>query len=184
MIMKKLLLLTVLLLMSAGCATAPYVPVEDTHKAKILNCTVELPKGWMRENQENFILVTRDGKLLQHIAIYRVSVTEPLKFTKKTLQKNMLPQELAEVALDDISSNPALVGVKIDEKEPATISGIPGFRASYSYKTRDGLRVRSVSYGFLKDEWFYTIRYTAAARHYFDRDLPTFQTVYQSFRLE
>lgn len=182
--MKRLLAPLILLLMIAGCVTPPWVPVETAYKASPLGFSVDLPAGWMRLNKEDSLFVTRDGAILQHITVYRVNINEPLKFTKKKMQKDMLPQEVAEVALDDISSNSNLAGVTIEEKGPATISGVQGFRAVYSYKTRDGLRMKSMSYGFLKDEWFYTIRYTATQRHYFEKDLSTFQKVFESFKLQ
>ena len=42
---------------------------------------------------------------------------------------------------------------------------------------------RSVYYGFMRGKWFYGISYTAAQRHYFERDVTTFESVLQSFQL-
>jgi hypothetical protein len=36
----------------------------------------------------------------------------------------------------------------------------------------------------LKEDVFYAMRYTAPARHYFDTDLRTFDSLVASFRLE
>lgn len=182
--MKRLLLLLFLMfLIMSGCATAPWVQVESPYRAASLGFSVDLPQGWMRLNKEDFLLVTRDGAMLQHIAIDRVSVDKPFEFTKKKLKKGMLPEEAAEAALDNMSSNPDVLNFKIEEKAPATTSGCPGFRVTYTYKNKSGLRLKTVCYGFLKGEWYYTIRYTGVQRYYFDKDIGTFDKVFNSFRL-
>jgi hypothetical protein len=43
---------------------------------------------------------------------------------------------------------------------------------------------RSIYCGFMLDEWFYGISYTAALRYYFERDAATFEAFLESIRLE
>ena len=57
-------------------------------------------------------------------------------------------------------------------------------RDAATYKTKDDLKVRVVYCGVLDGEWFYGIRYSAAQRHYFDKDLKTFEMVLRSFKLK
>ena len=52
-----------------------------------------------------------------------------------------------------------------------------------TYKTKDDLKLRVVYCGVIQGEWFYGIRYSAPQRHYFDKDLKTFETVLRSFKL-
>ena len=44
-------------------------------------------------------------------------------------------------------------------------------------------RVKSIFNGIMIQDWFYQIRYTAAARYYYDRDSASFEQVVNSFRL-
>ena len=95
----------------------------------------------------------------------------------------MLPQEAAEVILDDISSYQAILNLEVLENIPAEISGFSGFKLVFTYKNEDGLRTKSIFYGFMKGEWFYSIGYNSAAIHYFEKDLETFKEVLKSFKV-
>ena len=57
------------------------------------------------------------------------------------------------------------------------------FSAGYRWKTKEGLRLNAVHYGFLHGNALYRLIYQAAARYYFDRDLATFERVRESLRL-
>lgn len=177
--MKKILLILLMLVM--GCA--PWVQVGGLYQTESQNYSVDLPKGWMRWNQGNDLLITRDGILLQNIQIARLNIEEPLKHTKKKFSKSMLAQEVAEVVLDNIASNKDVLDFKIIENSPIRISENSGFKAVYTYKTNDGLKIKSVYCGFISDKWFYGINYNAAQRYYFDRDLKVFDDVLKSFKL-
>jgi hypothetical protein len=128
-------------------------------------------------------LITRDGVSLQYIQIERVKIEDSLKHTKKKFSKGMLPQEVAEVVLDNIASDKDNLNLEVIENIPATISGIPGFKAVYTHKTMDGLKLKSIYYGFIMQDWFYGIYYTAALRYYFDKDIETFEKVLETFKL-
>jgi hypothetical protein len=175
---KRLLFIALLLV---GCA--PWMEAGGLYTVESQNFSVELPQGWMRLNTSEYLLITRDGILLQNIFIKRIHIDKPLKHTKKKLNKEMLPQEVAEVIIDNIASDPTVLNFKLIENVPARISGITGFKLVYTYKNRDGLRLKSIYYGFITGEWFYSISYTAALRYYFDKDFETFKKVFESFRL-
>jgi hypothetical protein len=176
---KKLIVLSFLLLALAACA--PWTRMGGPHSDETY--TVSLPDGWMRLNAAPYLLITRDGMLLQRIAVEKRPVDKELRNTKRRLKKEMLPQEAAQVIIDDVSSNPNALNFELIENRPAFVSGIAGFRVDLAYKSKDGLRIRSVTYGFMSGDQFYAISYTAARRHYFDKDLPTFEKVAESFRL-
>jgi hypothetical protein len=179
--MKRLLCVALVLL--AGCATRGWVDGSGPYTSSSQKFSVKLPQGWMRANTEKFLLATRDGVLLQRIVVERLPVDKPLPHTKKTLAKGMLPQEVAEVALDDLASDRSVPGLTILENTPAAISGVPGFRAVFTLKNPDGLKIKGVYCGVLVAGWFYGIRYLAAERYYFDLDAATFEQVLQSFRI-
>lgn len=177
--MKRYLL--IVLLFVVGCAA--WVKVGGLYKSEPHNFSVELPSGWMRLNTRDRLYITRDGVLLQNIMIERLNIEKPLEHTKKKFSKDMLPQEVADVVLDNISSDQTVLNFEVLENIPARISGFPGFKVVFTYKNKDGLRLKSISYGFVTNEWFYGIRYTAAHRYYFDKDLKTFERVFESFKL-
>jgi hypothetical protein len=177
--MKKIL--TLILMLSIGCA--PWVQVGGLYKMESHNYSVDLPQGWMRWNKGDQLLITRDGVPLQNILIIRRNIDEPLKHTKKKFSKTMLPLEAAEVFLDNVASNKDIADFRLIENNPLKISGISGFKAIYSYKTKDGLRVKSVYCGFIQDNWLYGINYNAPERYYFEKDIQTFEKVLESFKL-
>ncbi len=176
--MRKILLLV--LLLAVGCAQ--WVEVGGLYKMKAHNYSVELPPGWMMEPGDQ-LLITSDGVPLQYIQILRLNIDEPLANTKKKFSKTMLPQEASEVILDDIASNKAVIDYALIENTPRIIGGMPGFRAIYAYKTKEGLKIKNVYCGFIRNEWFYGVHYSAPKRYYFDKDIKTFENVLASFKL-
>jgi hypothetical protein len=179
--MKRLVVALLFAGILAGCA--PWSPTGGLYKSDKDLYSVDLPQGWMRSDMGKGFLMTRDGLVLQHIQIQRYDLKEGLKNTKKKLNKEMLPHEVAEVALDDFASIPDVHNFEVQENTPAEIGGVSGFRVVYNWKTKDGLRVRSVQYGFISGEWFYSLRYDAARRYYFEKDRDAFEKVVQSFKL-
>jgi len=179
---KALLLVLFFLLLFSGCAT--WVMVEGRQKTSQDNFEVELPEGWRRYNLSwDALHVTRDGMSLQRLTIARVSVDRELAHTKKKLSPGMLPHEAAEVIVDNIRSNPKIAMQRILENSPARVGGRPGFKLLYSFKTQEGLTKKVAYYGALVGKWYYHFLYEAPARHYFDRDYPTFEKVRRTFKI-
>ena len=177
--MKKIFL--IVLMVAMGCA--PWVQVGGLYKTESHNYSVDLPQGWMRSNQGDDLLITRDGVLLQNIQIVRLNIEDPLKHTKKKFSKGMVPQEVAEIVLDNIVSNKDVSDFNILENSPIAISGNSGFKALCTYKNKDGLKIKSIYCGFIAEKWFYGIIYNAAERYYFDKDITSFERVLASFKL-
>lgn len=179
--MKKFLLLVVITFVLAGCA--PWARTGGPYTASRENMALDLPDGWMRLNTDDYLIITRDGLSLQNILVERVGVEDTLTHTKKKFSKGMLPIEAAEVLLDNVASNTNVHGFQVKENKPAKIAGKQGFKAIYSYRTDDGLKKKGVMYGFMQGDWCYVLQYVAPQRHYFDRDLKTFEQVVTSARL-
>ncbi len=170
----------------SGCLPKrPFVPVEDG--AAFVGpddaYDVVLPSGWNRLNDDEDVLVTRDGPTLQRITIMRRDPKKPLPRSKRIVTKGMEPYEIAELIAGEISSAEGITGVKIVENAPARVGGVPGFKLVTTYKDEDGLRMTTVSYGALHGQWLWALAYSAPARHYYPKDLPTFEKVVSSFRL-
>lgn len=174
--------LWVVLILMVGCG-GPWLRVGGEFTSSRENIRVEFPEKWMRLNTDDYLLITRDGVLLQNILIETIHVSDDLKHTKKKFKAGMLPQEAAEVILNNKSSNPEILNLKVLENNPAKIAGLSGFRVVSTQKNKDGLATKTVYYGFLKGELFYGISYSAAERYYFDQDIKTFEKVFKSFRL-
>lgn len=183
----------------AGCA--PFTAVGGKLALADLGFEVDVPQGWYRHEfaREEVavkegasraqgpggktLVITRDGLGLQTIRIEGVSVEQELPHTKRKFAPGMPPHDVAELELDNARSNRAAFNFELVENVPATVAGRSGFRLVYTWKTKEGLAVKRVHYGFQDGKWVYRLIYQAAARHYFDRDLPTFERVRESFRL-
>lgn len=165
-----------------GCAsTPPWWRVDGPHERETY--AVHLPQGWMMPSGADFLIITRDGMYLQNIYVERSNIRTPFRFTKKKLTAGMLPQEASEIFLDNAASSENISNFEILENKPAKVDGISAFRAVYSYKDKDKLKYKSVTYGFVREKTFYDISYTAAARYYFNKDVKTFDKFVQAFRL-
>jgi len=178
----KILLSFLAIVIFSGCAR--WTPVGGPYASEAQNVKVNLPKGWMRLNTDEFIYITRDGSLLQNILIEAFHVDDTLKHTKKKLRKGMLPIEASEVIIDNISSDQRISAVEVKQNSSARVGGHQGFKAVLAYKNQDGLKIKTVYYGFMNGEWFYGVRYTAPQRHYFDKDIKTFEKVVGSLKLK
>ena len=177
--MKKFVIIISVLLI--GCA--PWMKVGGGYKNSHDKYSVDLPKGWMKLNTDKCLFITRDGSLLQNITIERIDLEKPLNNTKKKLSKNMLPLEVSEIIIDNISSDKAVLNLSIIENIPVTIDGNQGFEILFTYKNHDGLTFKSLYCGFLHESWLYKIRYTAAERYYFHKDVGVFEKLLNSFKL-
>jgi hypothetical protein len=137
----------------------------------------------MRLDVEPYLLISRDGPFLQYILVQERPVDRPFGHTHKKVRRGMLPQEAAEVIIDEIFSDQKVLDFQVLENSPATIDQHEGFRLIFTYKNREGLKFRTVYYGALTGEYFYSIRYNAAERHYFDKDIEIFEEVLKSLKL-
>lgn len=138
---------------------------------------------WTESDDDDKTIITKDGVFLEFIEIRHRAFEGDDQFTKKKLSAAMSPRELAEVILDEWVIREAFFDATVHENKPVTISGIPAFRAVLSYRKPCGLLHKVVQCGFIKDDEYFSIRYEAPARHYFDKYLPVFDKVLQSFKL-
>jgi hypothetical protein len=185
--MKRILPIAFLVMLTAGCATTMqkpvWVPAEATFNAQQGNYVLDLPKGWMRLNTEDGVRMTRDGLRLQTIGVNRYKVGESLKHTQKKFEKEMLPQEISTVLIDDLTLIEGVAHFDVMENVPAQFAGIDGFRVILRLRPKNGGERMYALYGGAIGDRVFEIFYVAPSRHYFERDLETFEGVVQSFRL-
>jgi hypothetical protein len=151
------------------------------------------PKEWdnadwkytsTENDDDDKTIITKDGVFLEFIEIRNRDFDGDDQFTKKKLSAEMAPRELAEIILNELATDKDNASVILHENKPITISGVPAFKAVFSYRESCGLLHKVVYCGFIKDDKFFSIQYVAPARHYFDKYLPVFEKVMQSFKLE
>jgi hypothetical protein len=172
----------VCVLLVAGCA--PFSTVGGKTVVSELGFEAVLPDGWHRANRAtDVLLITKDGFPLQFILIERAPLDKELQFTKRKFSAGMPPHDVAELEADNLRSATGISNFELLDNRPVIIGGLQGFRLVFQWRTSDGLRVKRTHYGFMKDKWVYRIVYQAAARHYFDRDLPAFNALIESFRI-
>ena len=177
--MKKFLL--IFLLFIPACA--PWIKTGGSYESLTHNFYVNIPQGWMMLDTDQYLLVSGDGPFLQYVLIQDRPLDRPFRNTKKKFNRRMLPQEAADVVIDEITSDQSVLNFEIIENAPTRINGHDGFRMVFTYKNRDGLKLKTIYHGFLAGESFYNIRYTAVNRYYFSKDIEAFRQVVESFRL-
>jgi hypothetical protein len=177
--MKRLLF--ILLIPITACA--PWTRVTGPYEGPAHHFSVVIPDGWMKFDSDSYLLISRDGPFLQYILLESRNLTDPFSHTRRTMNVAMLPQEAAEVILDDLGLDRSVRNLQVLENAPAGIAHQDGFKILFTYKNGDGLTLKTLFYGFIKGRLFYSIRYTAAERYYFAKDVGTFKKVLAGFRL-
>jgi hypothetical protein len=179
--MKKTLWLLIFLLMSTACA--PWTRIGGLYESPVNGYSVNIPPGWMKLNVDEHLLITKDGPFLQYVLVQSFPIGRPFKHTKKKFNPTMLPEEAAEVILDDIISDRSVLNLAILENTPATIDRQDAFRIVFTYHTKDSAKLKTIYYGLMHGDRFYSIRYNAAARYYFDKDVAAFEKILNGFKL-
>jgi hypothetical protein len=143
-----------------------------------------IPEGWKQIHCDDpMLFMTREGGYKQFVLIRERPLSEPFHFTQKALRKSMLPEEAAEVVVNEMISDKNIRNFSLLENVPARIDGRSGFRLAFVYTDADGFIFKTIYYGFIDGDTFYNIRYGATQEEYFQKDLKTFQEIFESFKL-
>ena len=175
-----------LVLLFVGCAQVPSRVDTPRNEGPDKSYTVELPIGWIKQATPDnaTLLASRNGFLLEVIAITKRPVKEAFPKIKKAATPEMLPAELAELEIAQMKSQDQFTAaLTVMENEPAEIAGHTGFRVGVRYKNNRGLEIQRVVYGFADKSAYYDIGYGAPILYYFDTYYPDFQKVVASFQL-
>ena len=179
--MKKLIPLLICLLFLFNCVSA----AQERSLKKLPNAdfSVDIPVGWWKPEYTGKYLLTKDGPYLQYVLIQQRPLTKAFRYTKKKIRPGMLPQEAAGIIIDELASDRYLINFSVIENAPATVDGRAGFRILFTYTDKKKSQFKTLYYGFINADSFYTLRYCAAARHYFDKDIADFDQIINSFKL-
>ena len=148
--MKKLL--SVFLFLATACACGGQL--GNSSESNLQNFSVAIPEGWRKLNSSEYLMITREGAFSQYILVQQRRVDKPFKHTEKKLNKYMLPQQAAEVIVDDISSDSLVLHFHLSECVQTRVNQYNGFRIVYTYKEKGGLNFLTIFYGILEGDWF------------------------------
>jgi hypothetical protein len=177
-----------------GCIPrqAKFAPVGAEEQLPTDQVWVDWPSEWMTfrpaekdedANKEGtLILLSKDGFNLQTMKLTKRSLGMEFKYTQKKLTTGILPQEAAEIVLDNVKANPQIVDLHIMENGPAIVAGTPGFKLNFTYQEKSGLTRQSIIYGTLDRDMLVMLSYDAVKRHYFQKDVATFEKAKDSLR--
>lgn len=180
--LRKLVQLSVLLFFVSGCAIWTQLEPSGYTDKKYMFSTV-VPANWMRFNAGDYFFMTKDGVILNYIAVYRQKLEKKLEFTKKVFKADMSPQDLSEIQIDEIVANPNAGAFKELRNIPINVDRNKAFRLEYEYTAQGGLKKQGVVCGFKTGDWMYRIQFEAAKQHYYKESIQDFDKFVESFRL-
>lgn len=142
--------------------------------------TIQYPVGWrwIKMPFGDETAATRDGIWLQQIFVDFRKHKNAFPSLKKDSTPEMMPQELAEKYVADMTAASGLQNMEILSNEPATLAGRPAFRVHVAYRTAvdaGSVRYQAVVVGANSPQGIFLVGYDAAVLHYFARDAETFQ---------
>jgi hypothetical protein len=177
--MKKVLWAT-LFLFAAGCLACTHT--GGSTKPASYSFMIDIPEGWRRIDRP-YLLITKEGPFLQNIMIQNRFIGRAFRYTKKKMQREMLPEEAAQIIIDEYASDQNIGNLKVLDNTPAEINGHDGFKIFLTYIGPKGNEFHTLYYGFLKADTFFNLRFTAGGRQYFQKDIETFKHMLNSFQV-
>jgi len=63
------------------------------------------------------------------------------------------------------------------------VDGHAGFKILFTYKDKKGSQFKTLYYGFVSADSFYSLRFCAAVPQYFEKDIASFDRIVSSFKL-
>ncbi len=144
--------------------------------------SIASPDGWMHMSMQDSEMLSKDGPYLEYILIQSRPLAKGFRFTRQKLNAGMLPNEAAQLIIDNLRSDPHIRQFRLLTNVPAMVGGQPGFKLIYTYQDPHGVTVKTVSCGVIFPEMYFNLRYSATQRHYFNKELPAFNQVLDSLR--
>jgi hypothetical protein len=95
----------------------------------------------------------------------------------------MLPEEAAQVIIDDLVSDQHLVNLRILNNTPATVKGNKGFKILFVHGDSQGRTFKTLYYGFIKADTFFNLRFSASNQALFQKEIQAFNFMLDSFQV-
>ncbi|NNG02339.1 MAG: hypothetical protein HKM93_23380 [Desulfobacteraceae bacterium] len=170
-----------LLLILGGCGTLWQTAAPNVHTP---HWSIDIPEKWMLLETSDYHMFSKDGPYLHYILVQSRPLERKYRHTNLKIDRAMLPHEAAQVVINDLRADPALRRLRIIDNAPVMIDGSLGFKIDYVYEDPNGMDQQTHFYGVVTPPFLFTLRYTAAKRHYFERYIDDFTRVLQSVRLQ
>jgi hypothetical protein len=148
------------------------------------NFSAQHPEKWYRVNTPEFYILTKDGPFSQYILVQQRPIDAPFAHTRRTLSRDMSPQEVAAVFLDEMRNDEAVRSFRLVENRTTSVNHHEAFKLVFTYQDKDGLNFQTYMYGFLNQNWFYTLRYNADLACYCNQDIEEFHKFVRSFKVK
>ena len=166
----------------AGCTTwtrieAPGMNGPDNRY------TLEVPTGWVHAAfVTDSIIISKDGPGLNLIEVTHRKNSQAFAKTKAAITDDLLIGEVAEYFLAEFK---ATAGTQVNHlsTEPATVSGLSGFKAHLEIISPNGLVFDTLAYCTRDDVYFYSLLYRAPRLYYYEKDLKQFEDLVASFKI-
>ncbi len=181
-------IIIIAVIFTTGCIPKWKAIKQSELSAKNANFRITAPMGWIQlEGLDKITFITKEGPGIQKIWIeqtHREKAFQALFSEKETkLEKDVMVTELAEYYIANFKMMNQGFQVTHKETLPAVIDQKQGFKILMGYANAEGLVFDVVVYGFMHDDYVYTLFFQAPRLYYFERDLPVFESVKESFVL-
>jgi hypothetical protein len=175
------------LLIAGLAACTPWTRVDPTSRVETKrdDYTLELPLGWVRRTADaNDFFVTRDGPALNYIVVNRQPHDRKLPLTKRETRADMLPHEIAELAIAEWKSAESTANLEVISNAPVKLGGKPAVRVHVRFKNERGLPIDRLMVALVDAKGRLSIQYEAPAIVYFQRGLADFEAMVASVRFK
>ena len=177
--MKKIFWVT-LFIFTAGLVACTHT--GEVSKPTAYSFTIDIPEGWRRIDRP-YLYITKEGGYLQYIMVQNRYIGKSFRHTKKKMSREMLPEEAAQIIIDEYASDQTIGNLKVLLNSPAEINGHDGFKILLTYTGPKGHEFHTLFYGFIKADTFFNLRFTAGGRQYYYKDIQTFKRMLDSFQV-
>ena len=171
----------ILLLLFAGSMACTHT--GGISKPASYGFTIDIPDGWRKIENNRYLFVTKESPFFQYIMVQNRPIGRSFRHTKKKMQREMVAEEAAQIIIDELISDQNLINLRILDNAPATIKEHAGFKILYTYKDSEGRVYKTLYYGFIKEDTFFNLRFTAADRIYFQRDVGDFKNILNTLQI-
>lgn len=179
--MKNLHFSALLLLVLTACT--PWSAIDPNNRIVAIkdDFSMMAPPGWVRKNYAVYdIFLSRDGPLLNFIAIDREKHDRELALTKRKTGPDLLPQEVAELVIAEQKASEARGAFAVLSNRPASIGGRPAVRVHTRWKTERGLPIERLTYAMVDQKGRLAFIYEAPGLVYFPKGLADFEAMMKS----
>ncbi|HEY9097851.1 MAG TPA: hypothetical protein VIN38_03175 [Thiobacillus sp.] len=183
MTLRRSFLISLLVVGLSACAPWARVDQSTRNETKRDDYTLDLPVGWVKRTADtNDVFVTRDGPALNYIVVNRQPHDRKLPRTKRETRADMLPHEVAELAIAEWKSSESTANLQVISNTPVLIDNRPAVRVQIRYKNDRGLPIERVMVALVDVRGRLSIQYEAPSIVYFARGLPDFEAMVASIR--